>query len=60
MGIVALILLITGAIAARLVIDRAEPILRTRVIETLSNRFDGKVELASFHITVMNLSLIHI
>lgn len=54
MGIVALILLTSGAIAARLVIDRAEPILRTRVIETLSNRFDGKVELASFHITVMN------
>jgi hypothetical protein len=53
-GIVALILLACGAIAVRLVIDRAEPILRARVIETLSNRFDGRVELASFHVSVMN------
>lgn len=53
-GIIALILLVSGGIAARLVIDRAEPILRTRVIETLSNRFDGKVELASFHVSLMN------
>jgi hypothetical protein len=53
-GIVALILLASGAIAVRLVILRAEPILRTRVIQTLSNRFDGKVELASFDVSVMN------
>jgi hypothetical protein len=53
-GIVALIPLAGGAIAARLVIDRAEPILRARVIETLSNRFDGKAELASFDVSVMN------
>jgi len=51
-GIVALIPLASGAIAARLVIDRAEPILRARVIETLSNRFDGKAELASFDVSV--------
>jgi len=53
-GIVALIPLASGAIAVRLVIDRAEPILRARVIETLSNRFDGKVELASFDVSVRN------
>jgi hypothetical protein len=53
-GIVALIALASGAIAVRLVIDRAEPILRDRVIETLSNRFDGKVELAGFHVSVIN------
>jgi hypothetical protein len=53
-GIVALILLASGAIAVRLVIVRAEPILRARVIETLSNRFDGKVELVSFDVSVMN------
>ncbi|MFZ1157535.1 MAG: hypothetical protein WAO10_07130 [Candidatus Sulfotelmatobacter sp.] len=52
--IAAVILLASGAIAVRLVIERAEPILRTRVIETLENRFDGKVELASFHVSVMN------
>jgi hypothetical protein len=53
-GIVALIPLASAAIAARLVIDRAEPILRARVIETLSNRFDGKAELASFAVSVRN------
>ena len=37
-----------------MVIARAEPILRTRVIETLSNRFNGKVELASLHVSVVN------
>src|ERR1700678_4521028 len=53
-GIGALIVLVSGGIAVRLVIDRAEPILRARVIETLSNRFDGKVELASFDVSIMN------
>jgi len=53
-GIVALIPLASGAIAVRLVIDRAEPILRARVIETLSSRFDGKAELASFDVSVRN------
>jgi hypothetical protein len=31
---------------------RAEPILRARVIETLSTRFDSRVELASFGVSV--------
>jgi hypothetical protein len=53
-GIIALILLGCGAIAVRLVIARAGPIVRARVIETLSNRFDGKVELASFDVSVRN------
>jgi AsmA-like C-terminal region len=53
-GIVALALLIGMALAARMVIARAEPILRTRVIETLSSRFNGKVELASLHVSVVN------
>ncbi len=54
LGLVALILLASGTIGARLVIDRAEPILRARVIETLSDRFDGKVELANFDVSIMN------
>ncbi|MGA8764327.1 MAG: hypothetical protein WB562_15780 [Candidatus Sulfotelmatobacter sp.] len=33
---------------------RAEPILRARVIETLSNRFKSNVELAGFHVSVAN------
>jgi hypothetical protein len=53
-GIVSLIFLVGAAVAVRLVIARAEPILRTRVIETLSNRFESKVELASFHVSVVN------
>ena len=36
----------------RHVIKRAEPILRTRVIETLSARFKSKVELAELHVSV--------
>jgi len=35
------------------VIARAEPILRARVVETLSNRFKGKVELASLNVSVV-------
>jgi hypothetical protein len=53
-GIVAVILLAAAAVVVRLVIVRAEPILRTRVIETLSNRFHGKVELASFHVSLVD------
>jgi hypothetical protein len=53
-GVVALIFLAGAAVAMRLVIARAEPILRTRVIDTLSNRFHSKVELASFHVSLVN------
>ncbi len=53
-GIVALIILASVAGAVRLVMTRAEPILRGRVIETLSNRFHSKVALASFHVSVVN------
>ena len=50
---VALILLVTAVLLVRYVIARAEPILRTRVIETLSNRFKSKVELASFQVSLI-------
>jgi hypothetical protein len=53
-GIVALVLLAGVAVAVRMIIARAEPILRTRVIETLSNRFNGNVELASLYVSVVN------
>jgi hypothetical protein len=53
-GIVALISLAGAAVAVRLVIARAEPILRTRVIETLSNRFHSKVELVGFHVSLVD------
>jgi hypothetical protein len=53
-GVVALILLASAAVVVRLVIDRAEPILRTRVVETLSNRFHSNVELAGFHVSLVS------
>ena len=53
-GLVALVLLAGAAVAAQLLIDRAQPILRTRVIDALSNRFDGRVELASFQVSVLH------
>lgn len=48
------LLLILTAVAIRMVIVRAEPILRTRVIETLSARFKSRVELAAIHVSVAN------
>ena len=37
----------------QLAIYRAQPILRTRVIDTLSNRFQSKVELATFQVSII-------
>jgi hypothetical protein len=42
------------AIATAIVISRAEPILRARVIETLSARFKSRVELDAFHVSVLH------
>jgi hypothetical protein len=52
-GVIFCIALAGVAVVARLVIDRAQPILRARVIETLSNRFKGKVELATLDVSVI-------
>jgi hypothetical protein len=49
-----LFLLILVALCVRFVIARAEPILRTRVIETLSTRFKSRVELAGIHVSIIN------
>jgi hypothetical protein len=53
-GIVALVCFVGAIIVIRLVIDRAEPIVKARIIQTLSTRFHGKVELASFDVSVAN------
>jgi len=45
-------LFVVAAIAAGIVISRAEPILRARVIETLSARFKSRVELDGFHVSL--------
>jgi AsmA-like C-terminal region len=49
---VALVLAATVFVCVRLVIFRAEPILRQRVIETLSTRFKSRVELAEIHVWI--------
>jgi len=41
------------AAAAGIVISRAEPILRARVIETLSAKFKSRVELDAFHVSLL-------
>jgi len=49
-----LLFLIVVAVCIRVVIVRAQPILRTRVIETLSARFKSPVELAELHVWIAN------
>ncbi|MGA7754126.1 MAG: AsmA-like C-terminal region-containing protein [Candidatus Sulfotelmatobacter sp.] len=46
--------LAVAAVCIRIAIARAEPILRSRVIETLSTRFRSRVELAELHVWVAN------
>jgi hypothetical protein len=47
-----LILVAIAMVGVRVVIKRAQPILRARVIETLSARFKSRVELADLHVWV--------
>jgi hypothetical protein len=49
---VSLVLLAIVGICIRIVIKRAEPILRTRVIETLSARFKSRVDLSELHVWI--------
>ncbi len=49
---VVFILLVAIGVSIRTVITRAEPILRTRVIETLSARFNSRVELSELHVWI--------
>src|SRR5579859_8086864 len=51
-----LMVVILGAaafIAADIYMHRAMPILRSRVVDTLSTRFDSRVELDSFDVSVL-------
>lgn len=50
-GVVCVLAIVLG-ITIRLMLARAEPILRQRVIETLSVRFKSKVELAQLHVWI--------
>jgi hypothetical protein len=49
---VLIVLVIIGVVVA-IAIERAEPTLRTRVIETLSTKFKSKVELDQFHVSLL-------
>jgi hypothetical protein len=51
-GIVLAVIIAALGIVAQLAINRAEPTLRSRVVETLATRFDSRVELAQFHVSV--------
>ncbi len=53
-GIISLIFLATVIVAVRYVIARAEPVLRARVIDTLSARFKSKVELSGFQVSLLH------
>lgn len=50
---------IVAVVGVRYVIFHAAPILRTRVIETLSARFKSKVDLAELDVSVMNGLTVH-
>lgn len=52
-GVIALACLVIGLIAVRSVIHRAQPILRARVIDSLTARFKSRVDLASLNVSVM-------
>ena len=54
--LVAFLLLIAGVClftALKLAIHRAEPILKARVIDTLSTRYNSRVELDQFHVSLV-------
>lgn len=51
---IGLILLLVIVICLRVVIVRAQPILRARVIETLSARFKSRVEIPELHVWIAN------
>src|SRR5580704_9003905 len=53
LGILSVFLVIID-ISVVVVLKREEPILRTRVIDTLRARFHSRVELAELHVFILN------
>jgi len=49
---ISILLIVVLGVCVRIVIVRAQPILRARVIETLSARFKSRVELADLHVWI--------
>ncbi len=52
-GSVAGILLIAALITGDVLLHRAGPLLKEKVVDTLSTRFDSRVELQTFHVSVV-------
>lgn len=50
---IAAVLLMGALIAGDIVLHRAEPILKDKVIATLSTRFDSRVDLGGFHVSMV-------
>jgi hypothetical protein len=50
---VLLVVVIGLGIAAQIALDRAEPVLRARVLDTLAARYDSQIELDKFHVSVL-------
>jgi hypothetical protein len=50
---VLLLAIVALGIGAQIAINRAEPVLLDRVVTTLSTRYDSRVELDHFHVSVM-------
>jgi hypothetical protein len=48
-----LVVLMGLGIAAQIAFDRAEPVLRARVLDTLAARYDSRIELDRFHVSVI-------
>jgi hypothetical protein len=53
MGGVVLVLLLAAFVAGEVLLHRAEPMLKAKVIDALSTRFDSRVELAQFHVSLV-------
>jgi len=53
-GSILFVLFICGAIAAEILLHRAEPILKAKVVESLSAQFDSRVELEEFHVSLLH------
>lgn len=53
-GSAVFVLLLCVLIAGEIVLHRAEPMLKARVIDALSTRFDSRVELDRFHVSLVS------
>lgn len=53
-AIIAVVFLASSFVVVKIVVARAEPILRARVLETLSARYQGKILLGGFGVSIAN------